>query len=230
MKPSKYHANVNATNWLVYKQSDRFLEKYSSLYNGTLVDLGCGDAPFRKYFLQYARCYIGVDWTKTLHNSKADIVSDLNTKVALDDDLADTVVGLSVLEHLYNPQQFLNEAHRVLKKEGSLILQVPWQWQVHEAPFDYFRYTPYGLKYLLSNAGFINIKIEASSGLFSTIALKLNYFSARFIIGPWLIRMVIRLILLPFWTLNQLFAQLLDKLDRNKSAESQGFFVTARKG
>lgn len=229
MKPSKFHSNRGWHNWLIYNIGDKFLEKYSQYYKGHLVDLGCGEAPYKDYFLQFAKSYAGVDWTKTLHNSKADVVSDLNIKIELDDGVADSIISLSVMEHLCEPQVFLNESYRILKDQGVMILQVPWQWHIHEAPHDYFRYTPYGLKYMFEKAGFVDIEIEPQSGFFTTWIVKMNYFSARFIRGPKPLRWLIKVILVPFWTIGQVLAPYLDKLDKNWAAESQGYFVVARK-
>ena len=229
MKISKNHSNRRWHNWLVYNIGDKFLIKYSKYYKGQLVDLGCGEAPYKDYFLQYVDSYIGIDWTKTLHNSKADIVSDLNKKIELPDKFADTIISLSVMEHLCEPQVFLNESYRVLKDDGVMILQVPWQWSIHEAPHDYFRYTPYGLKYLFKKAGFENIEVEAQAGFFTTWIVKMNYFSSKFIRGPWPLKFIIKSILIPCWTVGQLLAPLLDKIDRNWSAESPGYYVIAKK-
>ena len=229
MKPSEYHSNRGFHNWLIYNVGDAFLEKFSKYYRGDLYDLGCGEAPYKEYFLQYADSYIGIDWTKTQHNSKADIVSDLNQKIELDDEVADTIVSISVMEHLCEPQVFLNESCRILKKDGTMILQVPWQWWIHEAPHDYFRYTPYGLRYMFEKAGFKDIQIEAQTGFFTTWLTKINYFTARFIRGPKPLRWLIKVVLVPFWTLNQIVAPILDRLDTNWEAEAQGYFVVARK-
>lgn len=229
MKISKKHSNRKLHNWLVYNIGDKFISKYSKYYNGRLVDLGCGEAPYKDYFLQYVDSYTGVDWTKTLHNSKADIVSNLNEKIDLQDKFADTIISLSVMEHLCEPQVFLNESFRILKNDGVMILQVPWQWWIHEAPYDYFRYTPYGLKYLFEKAGFKNIEIEAQSGFFTMGILKMNYFTLRFIRGPRLLRLIIKAILIPLWTIGQVLAPYLDKLDRNWSLEASGYYVVAGK-
>jgi SAM-dependent methyltransferase len=231
MKPSKFHSNKDLSNWIVYNIGDKYLEKYSKYYNGVLVDLGCGEAPYKKYFLQYCKKYIGVDWTKTLHNSQADIESDLNNKINLSDNSADTIISLSVMEHLYEPQIFLNEAYRILKSNGTIILQVPWQWHVHEAPHDYFRYTPYGLKYLFNKAGFKDIKIEATSGFFTMWILKFNYFTSRFryFKRSKISYYFVTILMLPIWTLGQIIAPLLDKLDHKWSDETQGYFVIAKK-
>lgn len=229
MKPSKSHSNRGWHNWLLYDINDKFLEKYSKYYKGNLYDLGCGEAPYKEYFLQYVDSYVGVDWTKTLHYLRADVVSDLNKKIELDDAVADTIISLSVMEHLCEPQIFLNESYRILKKDGVMILQVPWQWWIHESPYDFFRYTPYGLKYMFKKAGFSDIKVEAQSGFFTMWFMKINYFSNRFVRGPKLLRWIIMVVLIPFWTFNQIIAPILDKLDRNWKAESQGYFVYAKK-
>ncbi|MFT5660628.1 MAG: SAM-dependent methyltransferase [Sulfurimonas sp.] len=229
MKPSKYHNNRGWHNWLLYDIGDQFLDKYSQYYSGVFVDLGCGTAPYKKYFLKYCDSYIGVDWTKTQHNSKADIVSDLNKQIELNNETADTIISLSVMEHLCEPQVFLNESYRILKKGGYIVLQVPWQWWIHEAPHDYFRYTPYGLKYMFEKAGFLDVEVEAQNGFFTTLIVKMNYFSARLIRGPRLLQWLIKAILIPFWTLGQILAPYLDKLDRNWDAETQGYFILARK-
>jgi len=229
MKPSEYHRNRNLNNWILYDVGDKFLEKYSSYYKGHLVDLGCGEAPYKKYFLQYADSYEGVDWTKTLHNSKADVISDLNKKIELGDETADTIVSLSVMEHLCEPQIFLNESFRILKRGGYMILQVPWQWWIHEEPHDYFRYSPYGLKYMFGKAGFKDVQVTPQTGFFTARIAKMNYFSARFIRGPKPLRWLIKGTLIPFWTIGQFLAPYLDKLDTNWAAESQGYFVLAKK-
>jgi SAM-dependent methyltransferase len=164
MKPSEYHSNRQFHNFLIYNLLDFYLEKYKHLYKGVLVDLGCGEAPYKNYFLQYVEKYVGADWSGSYHNIKADVISDLNEKIDLPDEYADVSVSISVMEHLREPQIFLNEVYRILKKGGYLILQVPWQWWVHEAPYDYFRYTPYALEYMLTKAGFSEFVIEPMGG------------------------------------------------------------------
>jgi len=229
LKASRSHSNKQQYNWLAYKIMDRWLEEYSKYYKGILVDLGCGTAPYKEFFLQYAEKYIGVDWTNTLHNSKADIVSNLNEKIELSDSYADTIVSLSVMEHLCEPQIFLNESYRILKEDGVMILQVPFQWWVHEAPYDYFRFTPYGLKYIFGKAGFQDIHIQPQAGFFTMWFLKMNYFSLRWIKGSKIRRMITKACLVPIWYLAQKAAPWLDRKHRSWSLESVGFFVIAKK-
>lgn len=60
---------------------------------------------------------------------------------------------------------------------GYIILYVPFQWWMNEIPHDYFRYTRYGLKYMLEKSGFKDITIEPMGGFFTMFILKINYFS-----------------------------------------------------
>ena len=228
-KPSKYHNNRKSYNWLIYDTGDKWLIEYSKYYKGTLVDLGCGTAPYKDFFLQYADKYVGVDWTKTLHNSKADIISDLNKKIEIENDFADTIISISVMEHLCEPQIFLNESYRILKDNGTIILQVPFMWWVHEAPYDYFRYTPYGLKYMFEKAGYKDIHIQPTSGFFTMWFLKMNYLKKLRIKGSKIRRSFTRGLLIPFWYLSQKLAPWLDSKHRGWSLESAGFFVVAKK-
>lgn len=229
MTASKKHRNNQSRNWLVYRINDRFLAKYSIHYKGKLYDLGCGDAVYRDYFLKFVDEYVGVDWPQSIHGKHANVFADLNKPFPIDSNVADTAVAISVMEHLYEPQQFLCEAHRILRQGGVLLLQVPWQWWIHEAPHDYFRYTPYGLRFMCERAGFSEISIEPSSGFFTMWFLKAIYFSNRFIVGPRIWRGVLRVILTPIWFVLQVLAPYLDKLDKNWEAESQGYYVLARK-
>jgi len=226
---SKDHSNRLAHNWLIYDVGDRLLEKYIPLYKGVLYDLGCGESPYKVFFLRYADQYIGVDWASSLHDTQADVVANLNRPLPIESEVADTVVSLSVMEHLCEPQVMLDEAFRILKPGGQLVLQVPWQWWIHEAPYDFFRYTPYGLRYMLEKAGFNDVKVEPQSGFFTTIIIKMNYFSTRFVRGPKLLRLVIKVGLIPFWYVGQKLAPILDKLDHDWSAEASGYYTTAKK-
>jgi SAM-dependent methyltransferase len=226
---SRKHPNRKAHNWLAYEIGDRFLRKHCSLLKGVVYDLGAGEAPYRDFFLLYADQYIAVDWASSLHETQADVLADLNESLAIKDGAADTLICLSVLEHLREPGFMLREAHRITKPGGSLLLQVPWQWWIHEPPYDFFRFTPYGLKYLLERAGFVEIEVEPQAGFFTTVILKFNYFSLRLIRGPLFARLLLFSVFSIAWHLGQIVAPWLDRLDRNWALEAPGYFVTAKR-
>ncbi len=216
-------------NWLALKINNDTTRRMLKYIQGTVYDLGCGERPYEPDILTVAQKYIGVDWGETLHTLKADIVADLNKPLPIESSVADTVTSFQVMEHLCEPQVFLSEAYRILKG-GRILLTVPFQWWVHEAPYDYFRYTPFGLKYLFEKAGFVDVEIAPSGGFFVMWILKMNYFSSRFVRGPRPLRLLIRSLLIPLWFFDQVFAPYLDTLDRKPTLEAPGYVVLVRKG
>ncbi len=229
MKISQNHSNRHLHNWLIYDINDAWLAKYTHLYKGMLYDLGCGEAPYKNWFLNFADHYVGVDWSDSLHNIQADLNANLSEVLPIDNAVAETVVSISVMEHLSDPQLMLCEAFRILKPGGNFIAQVPWQWGIHEDPYDFFRFTPYGLENLLSSAGFEDIVIQPQSGCFTMLAMKFNYLSKRLIRGPRVLQYILKLPLYLIWYLTQKIAPLLDTLDKNWNLETTGYFIIARK-
>lgn len=228
MRISQNHSNRRPYNWLIYDIGDACLTKFRHYYKGHLYDLGCGEMPYKNWLLNCADQYTGVDWGSSLHELKADILADLNEPLPIESEVADTVMSLSVMEHLREPHVFLNEAHRILRPGGHMILQVPFMWWVHEAPYDFYRYTRYGLQYMFEKAGFTEITIYPQTSFWVMWTLKFNYQTTRLIRGPWLIRKVMALLMRGIWAFDQRVAPWLDKYWKGE-AETAGYFVVARK-
>ena len=66
----------------------------------------------------------------------------------------DSVLCTEVLEHLHEPRRAFREIHRVLRDGGYAVLTTPFQYQAHQRPFDFFRFTYDGLHLLARDAGF----------------------------------------------------------------------------
>ncbi|GAA2533785.1 class I SAM-dependent methyltransferase [Mycolicibacterium diernhoferi] len=130
----------------------RTLPKWVS---GDLVDLGCGKAPLLGAYREHCSSIVLADWANSLHeNPLLDIVIDLNKPLqAFENESFDVVVLSDVLEHIAEPSNLLSEISRILKPGGRLILNVPFLYQLHETPHDYFRYTQYALDRLIEKAG-----------------------------------------------------------------------------
>lgn len=222
-----HHPNRGLHNWLIYRKISTHLDAHADSIKGAVYDLGCGDSPYRDLALRHGDSYTGVDWENSPHSPRADVIADLNQPIDLPTASADTILCVSVLEHLRRPDAFLQEAARLLKPGGVLLLQVPWQWTLHEMPYDFFRYSPAALTDMLTDSGFRDIDVSALGGFFTAQALKFNYFSKRFVRGPAALRWLISILLLPIWFLDQVLAPLLDHLDRNWAMETSGYFVVA---
>ena len=78
----------------------------------------------------------------------------------------DTVLLTHVLEHVPRPDQALRECHRILSPDGILIGSTPHLSRLHGEPHDYFRFTKYGLAYLVGDvAGFNEWGIVPAGGV-----------------------------------------------------------------
>lgn len=135
---------------------------------GVLVDIGCGRQAYKKDLRPFVQKYIGVDHPevskKYLTNEKPDILADA-TKIPLPNNFANLTMMISVLEHLPNPTLALKEAYRITKKNGSFIAVTIQNYRLHDEPYDFFRYTRFGLKEILEESGFKKIKITPLGNL-----------------------------------------------------------------
>jgi SAM-dependent methyltransferase len=215
-------------NWLAKKLVNDKVRAHLGLLRGMVVDLGCGTRPYENDILDTADYYIGVDWGNTMHGAHADVIADVAQPLPLRDHAADCVVAFDVLEHVAEPGRMLAESWRILQPGGMLMISVPFQWWVHEAPWDFYRYTRHGLEYLLGKAGFADVQVQATSGFWSMWVLKLNYQLVKLIRGPRPVRMLVRALLVPVWWLGQSAALLMDAA-WHEEGETAGYFVVARK-
>jgi SAM-dependent methyltransferase len=125
-----------------------------------LLDIGCGDKPYEMLFK--VQTYHGLELERAeAHRSKADFYYD-GRHMPFEAASYDAVLCNQVLEHVFNPDDFLQEIHRVLTPQGKLLLTVPFCWDEHEQPYDYARYSSFGLQYLLEKHGFIVMRHHKS--------------------------------------------------------------------
>lgn len=120
---------------------------------GRLLDVGCGRKPYREMFLTDDYVGLEIDTPENRANKRADFFYD-GCQFPFPDRDFDGIVCNQVLEHVFTPEQFLGEIYRVLKPEGMLLLTAPFVWDEHEQPWDYARYSSFGLKNLLEKSGF----------------------------------------------------------------------------
>jgi len=199
-----------------------------------VLDAGAGECRFKAFFKDHQ--YIAVDAAygdATWDYSNIDVVSSLDS-LPFEDNTFDAVICTQVLEHVNEPQQVLNELYRVLKHGGALYLSAPQGWGVHQAPHDYFRFTNYGLQYLLKKSEFNISYIKPSCGYFGYLANRLTVFPKNLF---WQIEnRLLRTILFPLEILSYIFfvlifpviLNLMDFLD-SKHDYTLNYFVKAVK-
>ena len=140
---------------------------------GRTLDVGCGTKPYEKYFNSTE--YIGLEVETTIHRevAKADYFYD-GKKFPFPNNEFDSIVTNQVFEHVFNPDNFLFEINRVLKKDGTLLMTVPFVWDEHEQPFDFARYSSFGIKSVLEKKGFTVIEQKKIAPDFSVIVQLIN--------------------------------------------------------
>lgn len=148
-----------------------------------VLDAGAGECIYRPLF--EGRRYVSADrgvgdagWDYTHLDALADL-----ERVPFASGCFDFILCTETLEHVARPAAVLGELRRVLKPGGTLAISVPFLHPVHQAPHDYFRYTPYGLRHLLGEAGFGAVEISASGGYFTHLADQLSDFGKHLPLG-----------------------------------------------
>lgn len=201
-----------AHNWLAFKINNESFAQNKYFIRGRVLDLGCGSSPYRADILAVADEYIGVDWPYSHHSGNhVSLFANIAKSLPFRNECIDTIVVFQVLEHIPEPELFLSDCFRVLEREGRLLLTVPFMWHIHDVPYDYYRYTRYGLEYILQKAGFAKIIINENTGYWQTAVLKFNYHTKRL----FSFSRFFSCFLIPFWWLGQMISPALDKVDKH---------------
>ncbi|HET6966522.1 MAG TPA: class I SAM-dependent methyltransferase [Acidimicrobiales bacterium] len=140
----------------------RWLASHRSEVGGLLLDLGAGNQPYRPWYGSLAEWCAAVDVAPSPGLSALSLATD----VALRSSTFDTVVCTSVLEHVEDVESAVSEIVRLMKPGGRLLISVPFLYPTHEAPFDFWRTTHYGLRSLLERHGLVVEEVAAQGGPF----------------------------------------------------------------
>lgn len=136
--------------------------------DGMILDIGAGRSPYRPLFPNAER-YIRLDLNEAV---RPDIVTNAE-RLPIADRSVDSVVCSEVLEHAVDPDAVLAEIARVLPSGRLALITAPMSWNLHYEPYDFRRFTCYGLKQLLERHGFELLDVVRVGGLFSLIGARL---------------------------------------------------------
>jgi SAM-dependent methyltransferase len=211
--------------WVLHFETsiERATEQFAaSLGDGVRVlDAGAGEAQYAHFFSRQR--YVGVDLgigDASWNYRRLDCIADLQS-LPLREGSCDACLNIVTLEHVREPGRVICELGRVLKPGGRLLLIVPHEWEVHQSPHDYYRYTRHGVRYLLDRAGFEAVVIEPVGGFFRLLSRRL-WNALQFFPGP------LMLVAALFFAPAALLLPLLDSLDRERNF-TLGYICTASK-
>jgi SAM-dependent methyltransferase len=195
-----------------------------------VLDAGAGEGQYKRHFAKQQYCGVDLGVGDPAWDYRGlDAVADLSA-LPFGDGVFDAALQIVTIEHLREPGRALAEMSRTMRAGARLLVAAPHEWEVHQAPHDYFRYTRYGLAYLLERAGFEVIEMRAAGGYFRLLARRLlnglQFFAGggRYTARRWLLFVPAAILLVP----PALVLPWLDFLDRDKNF-TVGYVCTARK-
>lgn len=171
---------LNSSRFRLWQENAGFASRVPK--EALVLDAGAGGGPYRPLF-EHA-VYESADFEQVNKSyAPSTYVCDLAT-IPVEDGRFDFVVFNQVLEHLPEPKQVLLELHRVLKPDGRLIFTAPLFYEEHEQPYDFYRYTQFGLRHLFAETGFEIERLDWLEGYFGTVGYQLNCMSRYLPVRP----------------------------------------------
>ena len=153
--------------------------------------------------------------------SKPDIVMDA-MQLDFKENSFDIVFMMEILEHIKEPEKAISEVFRVLKEDGYIVFSTPFVFGIHDAPYDFFRYTRYGLFELFKKFKTVDIK-ERNDYIHTIIVLCFRLLLSEYKLDK-LIGMFFGLIILMLYPI----LYILSKLIKSKNITT-GYFCIAKK-
>lgn len=156
----------------VYLES--FVRQAASIVpvGSNVLDAGAGDCQYK--FLFEAMNYESADFCQVdKPYGEITYVGDLN-HIPVPDNNYDLVLCTQVLEHVTDPQAIVAELFRVLKPGGVIYASAPLFYEEHEIPYDFFRYTRFGLEYIFQSVGFSITQIAPLEGYFGALSYQFD--------------------------------------------------------
>lgn len=84
-------------NIIFEKQFKNIINQYA---DGCLIDIGCGEKPYKDLVAPFITEHIGIDYIDTMHDTKNIDIFATAYEIPVPNDSFDTAICTSVLEHL----------------------------------------------------------------------------------------------------------------------------------
>lgn len=148
-----------------------FLLSNISMLKGTVLDFGCGSMEYKK-ILRNTKTYIGLDIEGAEDNGfigKGKVTYYDGLHIPFENEKFDSVLAIEVFEHVEQLKDILKELNRVMKEDGLMLFTVPMSFPLHLEPWDFRRFTKYGIKKMLLESGFEIVEVKGSTTFKNTL-------------------------------------------------------------
>jgi SAM-dependent methyltransferase len=216
----------------------KYLSRTIPAMRGKLLDVGCGNSPF-KFLVKPDQCtYTGIDiaGADNFDYQNAGIIVFDGENIPFANESFENIICTEVIEHIAQPEKIIAEIYRVLKPGGLGIVTLPWSARVHFAPYDFCRYTPYKLAQLFQE--FDNVHIRNRGTDINTIVSKMivfffgNLLSWQFSLKNILMlpfKIAFLILFVPFLALAVLFSHIALMLNLGSADDPLGYTITFTK-
>ncbi len=157
--------------WMVSSDQLRFLSGVLQPLGGLrLLDIGCGSGTFVRLARRAGVEAMGLELSREAaaiaeREAPGAVMEGSEEEILEQGRVYDVVTLFHSLEHMTTPFRFLKKLRRILKEEGSLIVQVPnagslqarvfgSRWYGLDCPRHLYNYTSLALLHLLGRAGY----------------------------------------------------------------------------
>jgi len=190
----------------------KHIAKLAPAIKGRTLDVGCGSKPYETLYASTEYVGLEYDTPENLAGKKADFFYDGQHFPFVDGEF-DSVVANEVFEHVFNPDEFLNEIHRVLKPGGKVLLTIPFVWDEHEQPHDFARYSSFGIRSLLERHGFEVVEQHKSADDVRVVFQMINnYIYKKTVTNNGWVNIALTVVLIaPFNIVGELFGFILPR-------------------
>jgi SAM-dependent methyltransferase len=219
--------------WFALRQKRQTQVDLARRVRGRVLDIGCASKEILP-MLDPGVQYTGLDYPATAierYHCLPDVFADAKA-LPFPDRSYDWILLLDVLEHLEEPVACLNEIHRVLVPGGQLALQVPFLYPLHDEPFDFRRWTTYGLQKLAAQHEFEIVEKQSAGPPLETAALLCNIAFSQTVLN-WFERKhplsIAAVLLPPVVLLNNIGASLLSWMAVDDQFMPAGYWFLLRK-
>lgn len=164
-------SSVFGENWVVGRYLLPTLTRLGQEQRGVLLDLACGESPFRAYF-PGVQIYLRVDRNPL----DSEVTPGDMLAIPLANQSVDGVLLFQAITDVPYPVEVLKEVKRVLRPGGKLLIFESMAYPEHDAPYDFYRLMPEGLRALAADAGLHLQECIRLGGLFTRFASLWNTF------------------------------------------------------
>lgn len=167
--------------WLLTRHERGLMEFLKPYLRGIVLDIGCAGMNAQQLVTQCGASYVGLDHPRTamgMYGTRPNVFADAH-HLPIGTESLDGILMLNVLEHLRDPDTALQEVERALKPGGACIIEVPFLYPLHDQPFDFRRWTSFGLREAAARIGLRVVSVVPIGTPAETAGLLINLALAR---------------------------------------------------